>query len=232
MDLRELRQLAAKEGISLNYIAKDEKVGDVLAQLQGHEELILKGGTAINRVCLGNKRFSEDIDLDIISDKPSKDAASLAKGLNGFEVLGPRRMGKTIRYDLYYTNPLEHRDRIMLEFNPLKRAPPFEKRVVNFGFVPHEAALMNVYDVETFIQMKSECVKRRFDGKDFFDLYYLLDLPHGHVLLDKQGLLEAIAKAFKGVKPMGNATNHYIPRDSRPVWDLLLHDLKEKVEKY
>jgi uncharacterized protein len=232
MDLRELRRLAAREGISLNYVAKDEKVSDALKQLEGHEELILKGGTAINRSYLKNKRFSEDIDFDIISENPSQKADAIAGSLKGFEVSGPRRMGKTIRYDLYYVNPLNHRDRIMLEFNPVKTAVSFGKRIVNFGFVPHEPALLNVYNLGELISMKSLCIKSRSDGKDFFDLYYLLDLPHEHGRLDKKGLLEGIARALDSVKELGNATNHYIPKDSRPLWEAMLGELKEKVEKY
>lgn len=232
MDLRELRRLAAKEGISLNYIAKDERISDALAQLQGHDELILKGGTAINRVYLKNKRFSEDIDFDIVSTRPSKKAAEIVKGIRGFDSKGPRKMGKTIRYDLYYINPLNHKDRMMLEFNPVKRSSSFSKRIVSFGFVPHEPALMNVYDIGELIRMKSECVKSRSDGKDFFDLYYLLGLPHKHIQLGKGEVLEGIERALKEVKQLGNSTNHYIPKDSRPLWEGMLGELKVKIVKY
>jgi hypothetical protein len=232
MDIRELRRLAAREGISLNYIAKDEKISDALVQLQGFENLVLKGGTAINRAYLKNRRFSEDIDFDIISENPGKDAAGIVAGLKGFDIRGPRRMGKTIRYDLYYVNPLGHKDRIMLEFSPVGKASSFAKRIVNFGFVPHDPALMNVYDIEEFVRMKSECVKGRSDGKDFFDLYYLLDLLHEHVRLDRDGVLKGIGRALGEVKLLGNSTNHYIPRGSRPLWEGMLLELKAKVEAY
>ena len=232
MDLRELRRMAAREGISLNYIAKDEKVSEALKQLEGHNELILKGGTAINRSYLKNKRFSEDIDLDIISKNPLKRADSIARSLRGFEVSGPRKMGNILRYDLYYINPLEHRDRIMLEFRPVGKALPFEKRIVSFGFVPHEPALLNVYSLGELIRMKSLCITSRSEGKDFFDLYYLLDLPHKHIRLDKRAVLDGIERAFEEVKSLGNATNHYIPKDSRPMWEALLEELKGKVDAY
>ena len=66
MEIEELRRLAAKEELSLNYIAKDEIISKILFKLQKFDNLILKGGTAINRVYLKNKRFSEDIDFDIL----------------------------------------------------------------------------------------------------------------------------------------------------------------------
>ena len=67
MEIEELRRLSAKEELSLNYIAKDEMVSKLLVSLQMFENIILKGGTAINRVYIKNKRFSEDIDFDIVS---------------------------------------------------------------------------------------------------------------------------------------------------------------------
>lgn len=232
MDLRELRRLAAREGISLNYIAKDERISDALLQLQGHDELVLKGGTAINRVYLRNKRFSEDIDMDIVSSNPTKRVARIVEGLKGFEVSGPMKTGKAIRYDLYYANPLGHRDRVMLEFNPVKKTSGFEKKVVNFGFVPHESVLMNVYNVGRMVEMKAKCIKSRSDGKDFFDLCYLLDVPHKHIRLDKTGVLDGVGRALKEVKRISNSANHYIPKDSRPLWDGLLRELAEKARAY
>ena len=68
-----LRYLAAKTGLGLKYLSKDENISIVLEQLRGlFPEVILKGGTALNRVYLaksGVSRFSEDIDLDFISDE-------------------------------------------------------------------------------------------------------------------------------------------------------------------
>ena len=74
MEIDELRRLAAKEELSLNYIAKDEMISKILHSLQEFDDLILKGGTAINRVYLKNKRFSEDIDFDILFNGALKQA--------------------------------------------------------------------------------------------------------------------------------------------------------------
>jgi len=48
MELDELRRISAKEELSLNFIAKDEMISRVLAGLQGFDDIILKGGTAVN----------------------------------------------------------------------------------------------------------------------------------------------------------------------------------------
>ena len=68
-----LRYISVKTGLGLKYLSKDERVSIVLEQLRGlFPDGILKGGTALNRVYLarlGVSSFSEDIDLDFISDK-------------------------------------------------------------------------------------------------------------------------------------------------------------------
>jgi predicted nucleotidyltransferase component of viral defense system len=239
MDLSELRRISAKEELSLNFIAKDERISSILAGLQGIEGIILKGGTAINRVYLKNKRFSEDIDFDITSKGNAKQILPKTKGivkkLGGFRTAKPRIMRDTIRYDLYYTNPLEHQDRIMLEFKPTKKPQAHSRRIVNFGFVPHEAALLEVYDIEALINQKIDCMMNRTEGKDFYDLYHLLELPHHRLDKLKEGKKEILNRMNLGekqVKAIANAMNHYLPRNQRPNWTLFLEELREKIRNY
>ncbi|MCK5560091.1 MAG: hypothetical protein KAJ51_05835, partial [Thermoplasmata archaeon] len=64
MELRQLRYLALKNGLSLNYISKDERLSILLTQLWEifDTDVVLKGGTAHNRIYLsklGVSRFSE-----------------------------------------------------------------------------------------------------------------------------------------------------------------------------
>ena len=239
MELDELRSISAKEELSLNFIAKDEMLSKALFSLQNNDDIILKGGTAINRIFLKNKRFSEDIDFDLISNKSTKDAIPRTKQivakLNGFNIAKPRIMKKTIRYDLYYINPLNHKDKIRLEFNTIKKAQSFEKKIVNFGFVPSETALLNVYNIEIIIFQKITCLLNRLEGKDFFDTYYLLELEHKKLTElkeNKEKIIKRIALEEKQVKSIANATNHYLPRNQRPNWQNFLQELKEKIKKY
>ena len=232
MEIEELRRLTSKEELSLNYIAKDEMLSKLLLSLQGFDDIILKGGTAINRVYLKNKRFSEDIDLDIVRENiksalpRTKEIASSLK----FQIAKPRIMKNTIRYDLFYINPLNHKDKIRLEFTAVKKALNYKKKVVNFGFVPYESALLNVYDIEEILKKKIDCILNRIEGKDFFDLYYLLDLPHKPVRIKKR-IIERIILLEKELKSAANIINHYIPRSKRPIWSIFLEDLKKKIKK-
>lgn len=236
MEMGELRRLAAKEELSLNFIAKDEMISRLLFNLQGFGDIILKGGTAINRVYLKNKRFSEDIDMDIIFKGSIKEAVPSTKEIiskiEGFQIAKPRLMKETIRYDLFYINPLNHKDKIRLEFTLIKKASNFSKRIVNFGFVPYDSALLNVYDIEEMIKQKIDCVLNRSEGKDFFDLYYLLDLPHKPLNVlkeEKEKIIKSINVEEKEIKSVANITNHYIPKGKRPSWGIFLEELKEKI---
>ncbi|MFH1510085.1 MAG: nucleotidyl transferase AbiEii/AbiGii toxin family protein [Candidatus Woesearchaeota archaeon] len=232
MDIDELRRLAAKNELSLNYIAKDEMISKALFEIQGNEDIILKGGTAINRVYLANKRFSEDIDTDLRFGSGVKRAVARTKEIVSklsFPVSEPRQMKDTIRYDLFYQNPLNHKDKIRLEFKILRKTSGYSKAVTNFGFVPYKSSLLNVYTITELIKMKIDCIMNRLEAKDFFDIYYLLDLPHRHIKISKD---EAIQKAGFLQQSTLDILNHYIPKSQRPNWDLFIAELKDKLRKY
>lgn len=239
MELDELRRISVKEELSLNFIAKDEMISRLLLNLQGFGDIILKGGTAINRVYLKNKRFSEDVDFDLVFRGTIKEALQRTKQIVGklkdFSIAQPRIMKETIRYDLFYINPLNHKDKIRLEFRIIKKASGYSKKIVNYGFVPYESGLLNVYTVKKLVLQKAECIMKRMEGKDFLDLYYLIDLPHHHIkeLKEEKGkIIKKMTLEEKQIKSIANIINHYIPRSNRPNWNIFLEELKEKIKRY
>ncbi len=92
-DIEILRYLASKTGLGLKYLSKDERISIILEQLRDiFPEVILKGGTALNRVYLakvGVGRFSEDVDLDFVSSNGLNEKISTIKERIG-EVNYPR----------------------------------------------------------------------------------------------------------------------------------------------
>ncbi|MEK6864479.1 MAG: nucleotidyl transferase AbiEii/AbiGii toxin family protein [Nanoarchaeota archaeon] len=240
MELDELRRISAREELSLNFVAKDEMISRALLGLQGFDNLILKGGTAINRVYIKNKRFSEDIDFDLIFSGTVKEALpatrKIIEKIAGFNIERPRIMKGTIRYDLFYTNPLNHKDRIRVEFKTAKKASgAYSKKAVGFGFVPYEPALLNVYEIEEILRQKADCIMNRMEGKDFLDVYYLIELPHKHIDAIKQHKEEIITRISleeKQIRDVANVINHYLPRTQRPEWGLFLEELKKKIKDY
>jgi len=232
MNLRELRQLSAKHELSLNFIAKDLMLSKALYQLQNIPNLILKGGTAINRIYLkkiGKMRFSDDIDFDFNSYKKPKQAVEeinkIVKNIKDFNIAKPRIMHSTIRYDLYYTNPLDYQDKIRLKFNVKKVTEKHYKQVVNFGFVPYDSALLDVYEKEALIKHKLDCLVHRKEGKDIYDLYNLLTPNFKINKAYAKEIIEVLN--IKEIKSIANAANHYIPKNLRPDWPLLITKLKD-----
>lgn len=79
------------------------------------------GGTALNRIYLKQKRFSEDLDFDFISKKNLSQKKviinKMMKQIKEFEVQRPRRMREVVRYDCQYLNVFGERDKIGAEFN-------------------------------------------------------------------------------------------------------------------
>ncbi len=236
MERDELRRIAAREELSLNFIAKDEMVSKLLAQLQGIDDIILKGGTAINRVYLQKKRFSEDIDFDLLFKGTVKEALTrtgeIVRKIIGFDLAKPRIMNLTIRYDLQYLNPLQHKDLVRLEFNVTPSASQYSKKVVNPGFVPAEAALLNVYDINQLILHKIKCIQSRREGKDLFDLYFLLELSSPPIsAAEKEKLIQRLQLDRAEIKSLANSLNHYVPKMLRPEWETFIEELKEKIKK-
>ena len=62
--------IAVREGLPLDFVAKEFYLMDLFAHIGKSgalNKLIFKGGTALNKVYLGNSsRFSEDLDFDFV----------------------------------------------------------------------------------------------------------------------------------------------------------------------
>lgn len=237
LNLKELRRLSAEQELSLNYIAKDLMISKCLLELQDFKNIVFKGGTALNRVYLkkiGKMRFSEDIDLDYNTIKEPKQVINkinniLQNKLNSFNIARPRIMNKTIRFDLSYINPLQHKDKIKIEFRIKKINEKHSKKIVNFGFVAHDSALLNIYEKEVFIKHKINCILSRKEGKDIYDLYYLLEDNTDISKRTAQRLLKSLDLNKAEIKQIANSTNHYLQRNLRPNWEEFINELKKKI---
>ena len=251
-----LRYVARKTGLGLHYLSKDEKISILLEQVREiFPEVILKGGTAINRVYLAKKnvsRFSEDIDLDFSSDKGLNEKIKIinerVKDLTGFEVYGPRILHRTLRFDCYYRNGFDQRDRVQLELY-LTRTEALKKEdmLVKSPFIETHPVIFTVYSLEDLMARKFITLYNRLEGKDIYDLFFCLELNFSRARLDEalrpmlafyklnevdfqKELLRRLQDARKNAYYIGNATNHFIPRDLRPAWgefiDTLLLNIK------
>lgn len=253
-DIEMIKLVSLRTGLGMKFVSKDAKLSVLLAQLSGLLEgknVVLKGGTAMNRIYI-KKRFSEDIDLDFVSRNSAKQKLEainkVMAGLTGFKVERPRRMGSVYRYDCGYENEFGAKDKIRVEFNisfsRVIAASVPEKRAVSPFIFPSEAALMPAYSFEDLIARKIAAVVGREDGKDIFDLSHALDMDFSKRKL--QEALKAIGfgnhvemkkdiqRRLEGMREkaiIGNSANHYIPSELRPGWrsftDTLILRLKD-----
>lgn len=252
-----LRYISAKTGLGLKYLSKDEKVSIVLEQLRGlFPDVILKGGTALNRVYLarsGVSRFSEDIDLDFVSDKGLDEKISTIKErvaeIKGFEIEGPRILHRTLRFDCYYMNEFGDKDRMRMEFYLTRtESLKVEDALVKSPFIETHPTIFKVYSLEDLMARKFIALYNRMEGKDIYDLFYCLDLDFDkedlfkalNIMLDfyrisqpgfSDDLLLRLEDARENSYYIGNSTNHFIPRNLRPDWKIFIDTLILKVER-
>ncbi len=252
-DRRFTRQVAARTGLGVKFVAKDVILSGALKGLEGmlDETYVMKGGTAIARAgYLDTPRFSEDVDLDIYSDLDLRDLgrmfSRLLESLEEFELSPPRYRGLGLRIDAHYINTFGDRDRIRLELSPrpVNRFDRDEvmKTLLQSPFTEGEASLIRCYTREALFARKVHAISGRYDGKDPFDIRGLwrggINPNDASVALvsycrdaglsvsDVMASAEDnLSRMTNDIKAVANSTNHYIPRSSRPEWGALLEDV-------
>jgi predicted nucleotidyltransferase component of viral defense system len=252
-DRRFARQVAARTGLGVKFVAKDVVLSRAMKGLEEllDERYVMKGGTAIARAgYLDTPRFSEDVDLDVYSDLDLRELGSrfsrLIEGLEEFELSPPRYMGLGLRVDAHFNNSFGDRDRIRLELSPRPAtgldAVEARQTLLQSPFTAGEASLIKCYNRRTLFAMKVHALSARFEGKDPFDLRGLwrggldpndgLDALERYVGTEGLSLSEMMDSADNNLRRMttdiralANSTNHYIPRSGRPDWGALLEDV-------
>ena len=217
----------------------------------------MKGGTALNRAYLarsGACRFSEDIDLDVISKRPLPEKiASITdrmKTIPGFETDGPFLLHRTLRFDCRYTNEFGDRDRVMTEFYLTRsRAVRTLDMLVASPFIETHPTLFTIYSLEDLLARKMIALYNRGEGKDLYDVFYCLEEKIDRAAFDRAlalaeegyrikpesfpgDLLDKLRGLRKNAVYIGNSTNYFIPRGRRPDWGTLIDTLSENLEEF
>ncbi|MDD3178183.1 MAG: nucleotidyl transferase AbiEii/AbiGii toxin family protein [Candidatus ainarchaeum sp.] len=220
MDIKLIRKICLDTGLSTNYIIKDKEISKIFKLLENKfDNIILKGGTSLNRVYFNKfKRFSEDIDFDIFSKKEINILKEdiyliLKKYLKSYIVNKPRIMNKTIRFDIQYINEINQKDKIMLEFRlNNKDMPDINKKIIYPGFVDFDISYFNVYSLEELFYQKIKAFINRDEGKDIYDIYVILK-DNNFPIKDKSIVINKLNNIINDdykIKLYNNSTNHYI----------------------
>ncbi|MHA1798768.1 MAG: nucleotidyl transferase AbiEii/AbiGii toxin family protein [Candidatus Helarchaeota archaeon] len=260
VDLQIIRHLAIKTGLGINFISKDNKITELITQLRElfkTKKVILKGGTAINRVYFQEaKRFSEDIDLDYISTEKLNDKIEFIKQqmkkIKNFDLDKQRLMHRTLRFDCRYTNEFGQKDLVRCEFylalNNLVAAKRPREELLKSSLESTRACTFTTYSLEDILARKLLALHERNEGKDIYDVYYLLDLKVDGETLKKalrliidayhenisiriffNEIVSNLDEAEENSNYIGNSTNHYLPKSFRPNWKEFINSLKLKI---
>lgn len=253
-----LRYLAARTGLGLKYLSKDEKISIILSQIRDlFPEVVMKGGTALNRAYLakaGVSRFSEDIDLDYASgetlDTKIGSIADRMKNITGFEIDGPEILHRTVRFDCRYANEFGDQDRIMTEFYLSRtRAVKILDVLVASPFVETHPTVFRIYSLEDLMARKLMALFFRGEGKDIYDVFYCLQQEIDRRAFDRafgfmaktyridpeafpSELIDRLHTLRKNAFYIGNSANHFIPRQRRPDWSTFIDSLIENLEEF
>jgi uncharacterized protein len=252
MELKEIRRISFENGIGINYISKENKITELLTKLYliFKDKIILKGGTALNRGYLNDKgRFSEDIDLDFINKYLKQSIEFLKEKMNlidNFTIEKARLMNKTLRFDCFYINELNNKDRIQVEFylGHNKIIGNAETIAIKSPILHGQTNIINTYNIESLIARKIVALLNREEGKDLYDLFYSLKEKFNKEKVKKQVielckyydidyklinrlLNEKFESIFKNIKYIGNSTNHFITKENSLGWKIIAQETKK-----
>ena len=257
-----LRTTAARTGLGLKYISKEDKISNLLSILSDWKDIkfALKDGTALNRVYLGEHgRFSEDLDIDVFGKVPAdvkiKKLDKLLTAIESFDIKGPRMLHLTARYDCFYIVEFNDKDRVMLEFYLANKKPvsvkPIENVLIRSRYIETSPSIFPCYSLEDLVAQKFITLYFRKQGKDLYDIFHGLDLEFDRKAVKKamklrlelrnskmsaEAFLEQLQikeKEFMDISTqLMNSTNHFIPRNQRPNWKILIATVFDKIERF
>jgi hypothetical protein len=125
-------------------------------------------------------------------------------------------MNETIRYDVKYINQFKQKDKIKLEFKVNhKKMPKVNLKIINPGQLDNIASLYQVYSLEELYNQKINAFLNRDEGKDIYDIYYILQIKKYKINRNVILKLESIIKDPLKIKYYNNSTNHFIFKKNR-----------------
>lgn len=253
MDEMIYRQLASRYGISTSFVVKDHYLMRLLQYVSayGPKELIMTGGTAINKVYLKDKaRFSEDADFELkckvgINDlvKSLSVISSKAGDFSGTET---RMLKIYYQIDFIY-NGLNNTDKVRLDvaFNEIApRGSELFTGEISSPFSEEKVFGLSTYSLEELLARKLYAVYRRTEGKDIYDLFYGSELADKHRLygagkrffkskdLAFDKVVLSIVEKLRATKHgyIAPRTNNYIPLGLRPKdWGMVSNSIADYI---
>lgn len=249
LNLEACRAFAIAHGLPLGFIIKEFRVFDALAALAAfnvHErgELILKGGTALNKIYFAEiQRFSEDLDFDLATIRETNTAKefisriSLLMKEEGFVPRRIRSVGRresSLQLELSFASQFGHEDYVRLDFAikpSIARKDIVESAVVRSSFIERVVAGVRTYSFDGLIARKIAAIAARCEGRDVYDVAQGIRMVTKNFPSVVRRMLacerekisprELLLKAAKNLRAanfveLRNLTNPFIPLALRP----------------
>lgn len=187
LDRQTFEVLSERAGFKMDVLEKVYRLTELLKEIVGtriENELVLKRGTAINFLHFHLPSLSVDIDMDYVGsvEKEQMDQDReviddiLKKVFRVLEYRSKERKSYALqKYNLFYENSAENRDRIELEINYLKRATILSpiKRKFEHPFDVGEFQVLSL-KIEDLFGRKLTALVQRGATRDLYDIYRLL----------------------------------------------------------
>jgi len=185
----DLEKIAKDSGFIRDNLEKVIRLNDILIYFNTNpilaENLVLKGGTAINLTVFDMPRLSVDIDLDLNKECSRDDMHAIRESINN-EILDYMFMqGYTLSpnaknphsldsWAFYYQNAANNRDNIKIEINYSMRHHIYPVNITQtkIGFLP-STEIRVIYPIELF-GSKIKALIERTAARDLYDVYNMI----------------------------------------------------------
>lgn len=185
----DLEKIAKDSGFIRDNLEKVIRLNDILIYFNTNpilaENLVLKGGTAINLTVFDMPRLSVDIDLDLNKECSRDDMHAIRESINK-EILDYMfTQGYTLSpnaknphsldsWAFYYQNAANNRDNIKIEINYSMRHHIYPVNITQtkIGFLP-STEIRVIYPIELF-GSKIKALIERTAARDLYDVYNMI----------------------------------------------------------
>ncbi|GAB4219235.1 MAG: hypothetical protein Fur009_4350 [Candidatus Microgenomates bacterium] len=207
-----------------------------LYQLKESEKIFFKGGTAI-RLLFNSPRFSEDLDFSTSFSKEKikqivkKIEKSIQKELPNLKILPLYSGVEGERFRIKYQDKdLKYPLTIRLDFH-IGRVGQTEIFPITTRFPINIFSLVSCLSRDEILKEKIIALIDRSKGRDFFDVWFLLDKGiKTRVKIDKELLIKKIENY--PTKKLKSDLAKFLPLSYRRVVDLLKEKLVKKIKDY
>ncbi|MCX6815212.1 MAG: nucleotidyl transferase AbiEii/AbiGii toxin family protein [Candidatus Aenigmarchaeota archaeon] len=226
-----LKYLAGLKGFNLIYLEKDYFLTVLLYLIKDVEDIVFKGGTALNKIFLNHTRLSEDLDF-VCRKNVSMVKNEIVKILQSNKEIFSRfafenETPEFFRVKVFYRGFFSKSDYVILDVNGKGSVllPP-EKRGVPHFYEEIPKFVVAVLNPEELVAEKIRALVMRNQPRDYFDVYVLLKAGYKiNFELVKKKLKEA-GQDFEPERIFKNAQKVY----SR--WDSEITQLTNKPEEF